>query len=146
MLTDALPRGTLAGAAFAVPAVTWALLAHLPLAGQAPPPGRLLLVALVAVLLAATAEIVRSVLAGRRGDPRRRHDPRRRIGGPRSFGGLLAVQGFLHAALAAAGRGAAPRTARGDSLLAVLLCHGGRTGAPPAVHGAGAVVRSAAHP
>ncbi len=153
MLTDAIPRGTLAGAAFAVPAVAWALLAHLPLAGQAPPPGRLLLVVLAAVLLAAAAEIIRSAVAARRAAPGarrqhdpRQHDPRRRIGGPRSFGGLLAVQGLLHAALAAAGCGAAPRTARGDPLFGLLLCHDSQAGAASAAHTTGAVVGPALHP
>ncbi len=110
VLVGAIPRGALAGAAFAVPAVAWALLAHLPFAGQVPAPGRLLLVALVTVLLAASAETVRSVTAARRAAPWARHQPRR-IGGPRSFGGLLTVQGLLHAALAAGGYGAGLRAA-----------------------------------
>ncbi|WP_261566173.1 hypothetical protein [Frankia gtarii] len=145
MLVGAIPRGALAGAAFAVPAVAWALLAHLPLAGQAPAPGRLLLVALVTVLLAASAETVRSVMAARRADPWARRQPHQshqshQIGGPRSFGGLLAVQGLLHAALAAGGYGAGLRAARGDSLLGVLLCHGNQAGASPTVHAAGTAV------
>ncbi|WP_231861541.1 MULTISPECIES: hypothetical protein [Frankia] len=148
MLCAVVPRGALAGAAFAVPAVAWALLAHLPLTGQAPPTRRLFLVALVAVLLAIAAEIVRPVLAGRRAAPaaRHQHGPRRRIGGPRTFGGLLAVQGLLHAALAAVGCGAAPQAARGDRLLGVLLCHDGRAGAASAVQAARAVVGSALRP
>ncbi|WP_232291633.1 hypothetical protein [Frankia sp. QA3] len=140
-LSGAIPRGVLAGAAFAVPAVAWALLAHLPLAGKAPPPGRLLLVALVAVLLAASVEVVRSVAAAREAPAQRR-----RIGGPRSFGGLLAVQGLLHAALAVAGCGAGLRAQRSDPLLGVLLCHSGQATAPAGAHAAGAVVGPVLHP
>ncbi|MCK9893317.1 hypothetical protein [Frankia sp. AgB32] len=118
-------RGAGAGAAFAVPAVALALLAHLPFAGRLPPAPWLLGVALAAVVLAAAADGLRAALVTRRGG----RTPAWGVGGPRSFAGLLATQGLLHGALAAQGAVAGRRQAasgdgaRLDALVNALLCH-----------------------